>query len=353
MTEKIQKRYTVAQIAEIAKARLIGSGKAEVCRVAPFESAGPDCITFAADEKLLEKMGDCKAAAVIVSKKAGSDIPQLIVDNVEKALIKVLREFMPQLDKPSAGVHKSAIVDEDASIDKTASIGPLVYIKKGAKIGAGTVVGAGCKIGENSIIGSNCRIEDNAVVYHNCTIGNNCIIGANSTIGATGFGYYFIDGQHQQIPHIGGVIIEDCVEIGANACIDRAKFGNTVIGAGTKIDNLVQIAHNVIVGKCCLIASQVGIAGSTKLGNGVVLAGQVGIKDHATIGDGVQIGAQAGVMNDIGPNEKIVGSPAIDIKEFFRQVLMKQKLHEMNKQLKQLVKRVEEIEAAKDNSTRN
>ena len=188
------------------------------------------------------------------------------------------------------------------------------------------------------------------MVYHNCSIGNNCIIGANSTIGATGFGYYFIDGQHRLIPHTGSVFIEDCVEIGANSCIDRAKFGNTVIGAGTKIDNLVQIAHNVIIGKCCLIVAQAGIAGSSKLGNGVVLAGQVGIKDHITIGDGTQIGAQAGVINDIEPNKQVVGSPAIDIKEFFRQVLLEQKLPEMSKQLKELIKRVETLEAAKDNS---
>jgi UDP-3-O-[3-hydroxymyristoyl] glucosamine N-acyltransferase len=350
MAENILKKYTVAQLAEIAKAQLIGSGKAEVRRAAPFESAGPDCITFAADQELLKNISGCKAAAVIVSKRVDSNVPLLVVDNVEKALIKILREFMPQLDKPSAGIHKSAVVEKGASIDKTASIGPLVCIKKDAKIGPGTIIGAGGKIGENSVIGADCRLEDNVVVYHNCSIGNNCIIGANSTIGATGFGYYFIDGQHQQIPHTGGVLIEDCVEIGANTCIDRAKFGNTIIGAGTKIDNLVQIAHNVIIGKCCLIIAQAGIAGSSTLGNGVVLAGQVGIKDHITIGDGAQIGAQAGVINDIEPNKQVVGSPAIDVKEFFRQVLLKQKLPQMSRQLKELIKRVETLEAAKDNS---
>jgi UDP-3-O-[3-hydroxymyristoyl] glucosamine N-acyltransferase len=235
-------------------------------------------------------------------------------------------------------------------VDTTASVGPLAYIRIGARIGERTVISAGCKIGEGSVIGKDCRLDDNVVVYHNCTIGNNCIIGANTAIGATGFGYYFIDGQHRLIPHTGGVVIEDCVEIGANSCVDRAKFGNTVIGAGTKIDNLVQIAHNVVIGKCCLIAGQAGIAGSTKLGNGVVLAAQVGIKDHITIGDKTQIGAQAGVMNDIGPNKQVLGSPAINIKEFFRQVLLEQKLPEMSKQLKQLIKRVETLEAAKDNS---
>ena len=350
MGETVKKRCTVAQLAEIAGAELIGSGKAEVYRVLPFESAGPDSITFAADEKLLKDISNCKAAAIIVSKKIDSIVPLLVVDNVERALIKILREFMPPLDEPPPGVHKSAVVEKGASIDPTASIGALAFIKKDAKIGARTVIGAGCKVGQNSIIGSDCKLEDNVVVYHNCNIGNNCIIGANATVGSTGFGYYFIDGQHRLIPHTGSVLIEDCVEIGANSCIDRAKFGNTVIGAGTKIDNLVQIAHNVVIGKCCLIVSQAGIAGSSRLGNGVVLAGQVGIKDHITIGDGTQIGAQAGVINDIGPNEQIVGSPAIDSKEKLRQVLIEQKLPEMSRQLKELIKRVETLEAAKDNS---
>jgi UDP-3-O-[3-hydroxymyristoyl] glucosamine N-acyltransferase len=344
------KKITVSKLAAVLGAELIGSGAAEVSRVSAFDSAGSDSVTFAADEKLLEKMSDCRAAAVIVNKKTNSPIPLLIVSNVERALIEALKQFMPALTKPAAGIHKTAVVEAGAVVDKTASIGALAYIRTGANIGERTIIGAGCKIGEGSVVGKDCRLEDNTVVYHNCTIGNNCIIGANTTIGATGFGYYFIDGQHKLIPHTGGVVIEDCVEIGANSCVDRAKFGNTIVGAGTKIDNLVQISHNVIIGKCCLIVAQAGISGSTKLGNGVVLAGQVGIKDHMTIGDGVQIGAQAGVMNDIGPNKQVVGSPAINVKEFFRQVLLKQKLPEMSKQLKQLIKRVEELEAAKNNS---
>ncbi|HAL45175.1 MAG TPA: UDP-3-O-(3-hydroxymyristoyl)glucosamine N-acyltransferase [Phycisphaerales bacterium] len=345
-----QTKLTVSQIAELLKAQLVGSGDAEVVGVSAFDIAAPNQITFATDGKLLEKIGVCKAAAVIVKDKVESPLPLLIVNNVERALIEVLKKFMPQLDKPSPGIHKSAVVEEGALVDPTASIGPMAYIRKGAKIGAGTVISAGCKIGQDVTIGKDCKLDDNVVVYHNCTIGNNCFIYANSTIGATGFGYYFIDGRHQLIPHTGGVIIEDFVEIGANTCVDRAKFGNTIIGAGTKVDNLVQIAHNVVTGKCCLIVGQAGIAGSCKLGNGVVLAGQVGLKDHISIGDMTQVGAQAGVINDIGPNQQIVGSPAIDIKEKLRQVLLEQKLPEMNKQLKQLLKKVEQLEAAKNDS---
>ncbi|MBN1788042.1 MAG: UDP-3-O-(3-hydroxymyristoyl)glucosamine N-acyltransferase [Sedimentisphaerales bacterium] len=350
MTKDTQKKYTVTQLAEITGARLVGSGSAQISRAAPIDSAQKDCITFAVNEKLLENIADCNAAAAIVSKEVKTSIPLLVVDNVEKALITVLKQFMPELTPPVPGIHKTAVAEEGTSIDKTASIGPLACIKKGAKIGLQTVIGAGCKIGENSVIGADCRIEDNVVIYHNCTIGNNCVIAANSTIGATGFGYYFIDGRHKLIPHTGTVVIEDCVEIGANCCVDRAKFGHTLIGAGTKVDNLVQIAHNVIIGKCCLIAGQVGLAGSAKLGNGVVLAGQVGVKDHVTIGDMTQVGAQAGIVKNIEPNQKVVGSPAIDAKEKIKQVLIQQKLPEMSKQLKQLIKRVEELEASKNNS---
>lgn len=348
--EALQVKYTVQRLAEIADAKLLGSGEAEICKVVPFESATPDSITFASDEKLLDKITGCKAGAIIVGKKVETSIPLLVVDNVEKALIAVLKEFVPNLAPVEPGIHKNAIVEQNASVASTASVGPFAYIRSGAKIGENSVIGAGVKIGENSIIGKNCRIEDNVVIYHNCKIGNNCVIAANCAIGAMGFGYYFIDGSHQLIPHTGGVIIEDCVEIGANSCVDRAKFGNTLIGAGTKIDNLVHVAHNVTIGKCCLLVGQVGIAGSTKLGNGVVLAGQAGVKDHMTIGDGVQVGAQAGVMNDVPAGLQVLGSPATDIKEKVKQFVVERKLPEMYKQLKQLAKRIEAIEASKNNS---
>jgi len=349
-TEVLTRKYTVSQLAEIAGAQLIGNGTGEICKPLPFGSATPDSITFVSDENLLKNIAACKAGAVIVSKKIETSVPLLVVENVEKALIAILKEFAPKFSVSQPGVHKNAIVEQGAVIAPTASIGEFVCVRKGAIIGERTIIGAGCKIGENSVLGDDCRIDDNVVIYHNCRIGNNCIISANSVIGAMGFGYYFIDGSHQLIPHTGGVVIEDCVEIGANTCVDRAKFGNTIIGAGTKIDNLVQIAHNVVIGKCCLIIAQVGISGSSKLGNGVVLAGQVGIKDHITIGDGTQIGAQAGVMNDIPAGQQVVGSPAINIREKLKQVILTQKLPEMNKQLKQLVKRIEILEAAANNS---
>jgi len=187
------------------------------------------------------------------------------------------------------------------------------------------------------------------VVYHNCRIGTGVIIQANSTVGSTGFGYSFIDGAHRLVPHNGGVIIEDFVEIGANTCIDRAKFDNTVIGAGTKIDNLVQIAHNVKIGKCCIIVGMVGIAGSCTLGDGVIMSGGSGLKDNITVGDGAIIGAVSTVFQSIGAGEKVLGTPAVEYGRSLRIASATRRLPEMVEQLRTLKKKVKALEASKNN----
>ena len=229
------------------------------------------------------------------------------------------------------------------------SVGPWVIIDDGAEIGDNTILKAGSKIGENSKVGSNCRIDNNVVIYHNCRLGNNVIIQANSTVGSTGFGYALIDGSHKLIPHNGGVVIEDFVEIGANCCIDRAKFGNTIIGTGTKIDNLVQIAHNVTIGKCCLIAGFVGLAGSCKIGDGVVLAGRAGVTDNIEIGDGAIIGAASVTFKNVPAGQQVFGMPAADKNEELRRISWTKRLPQLFEQLKELRARIEELEAAKDN----
>jgi UDP-3-O-[3-hydroxymyristoyl] glucosamine N-acyltransferase len=229
------------------------------------------------------------------------------------------------------------------------SVGANAVIDDGVEIGQNSIISSGCKIGENSKLGEHSRLDSNVVVYHNCRIGNNVIVQANSTIGSTGFGYSFIDGAHRLIPHNGGVIIEDFVEIGANCCVDRAKFGNTIIGAGTKIDNLVQIAHNVVIGKCCLIVAQAGIAGSCKLGDGVVLGGQVGLADNIEIGNGTMIGAQSGVSSSVPAGQKLLWTPAIKKEDAMRTIGLVLRLPKMAQQLKQLSKRIDKLEAAEDN----
>jgi UDP-3-O-[3-hydroxymyristoyl] glucosamine N-acyltransferase len=342
--------FTTAQIAEKIGARLEGDGSIGIKSIGPVEASCGAGITFVADDKRFAALAKSKAAAAIVNKLVdGFHGAQLIVKDVNAALIETLKLFAPKLTPAAAGVHQTAVIGRNVEIAGSASVGPNVTVADNVRIEDNCILAAGVWVGENSVIGSGSRLDSNVVVYHNCHIGRDVIIQANTTIGSTGFGYAQIDGKAKLIPHIGGVIIEDFVEIGANCCIDRAKFGNTTIGAGTKIDNLVQIAHNVVIGKCCLIVGQVGIAGSSRLGDGVVLAGQVGVVDNVTIGDGAVVGAQAGVMRDIAAGKKVVGSPAIDYAEKVRQVALVQRLGKMAEQLKELSKRVNALEAAANN----
>jgi len=345
-------KLTIEQLAERLSAELTGNSSdfnREITAVSPVTAAEESEISFITDDKHKTALSQSNAGAVIVSARI-EDInkPQLIVKNVNAALIETLRIFAPELKTATKGIDPTAKLADNVKIAKGVSIGAGVVIDDGVEIGQDTIIGSGCKIGENSKLGKNSRLDSNVVIYHNCRIGSNVIVQANSTIGSTGFGYSFIDGEHRLIPHNGGVIIEDYVEIGANCCIDRAKFGNTIIGAGTKIDNLVQIGHNVVVGKCCLIVAQVGIAGSCKIGDGVVLGGQVGLADNIEIGDGTMIAAGSGVMSSVPPGQKLAWTPAINREDALRTVGLILRLPKMAKQLKQLGKRIEKLEAAKD-----
>jgi len=338
-------RLTVAQLARRIGAELVGDGSGQISAVDTVEVAGQNAITFVTDAKHIPRLEKSHAGAAIVAKHIeGLSKPQLIVKNVDAALIETLNVFAPRLKPATEGIDPTAKVGRDVKIANGVSVEPAVVIDDGVQIGLNSVIAGGCKIGQNSKLGENCRLDSNVVIYHNCRLGNNVVIQANTTIGSTGFGYSFIDGGHRLIPHNGGVVIEDFVEIGANCCIDRAKFGNTIIGAGTKIDNLVQIAHNVVIGKCCLIAALVGISGSCKLGDGVVLAGQVGLVDNIELGDGVMVGAQSGVANNTAAGQQVFGSPATEKTEALRIINWTKRLPKLAEQLKQLSKRLERLE---------
>ncbi len=325
----------------------------EITAIQPLEAAGANEVTFLTEahhEAMATRSG---AAAVIVARPVeGLDMPQLVVKDVSAALIETLSLFAPRLQAAVPGVDASARIGANVHLGEKVSIGAHAVIDDNVRIGPDTVIASGCRIGANTTIGAHCRLDSNVVVYHDCALGHHVIIQANSTIGAVGFGYAFIDGAHRLIPHNGGVVIEDFVEIGANSCVDRAKFGNTIIGAGTKVDNLVQIAHNVVIGKCCLIAAQAGVAGSCRLGDGVVLAGQVGLADNIEIGSGTMVGAQAGVMSSTGPGEKLAWSPALNVREAARVVAHVLRLPKLAQELKRLTAKVEQLEAAKDDKGR-
>ena len=346
---------TVTQLAKRLGAELVSGPDGidrRISAVGAVEAACESEVTFIIDDRHLAELKNSRAGAVIVGKRL-KDLskPQLIVKNVDAALIEALKVFAPKLKAPQEGIDPTAKIGQRVKIAKGVAISAGVVIDEGVQIGLNSVIGSGCKIGQDSKIGKNCRLDSNVVVYHNCCLGNNVIIQANSTVGSIGFGYSLIDGAHKLIPHNGGVVIEDFVEIGANCCIDRAKFGNTIIGAGTKIDNLVQIAHNVVVGKCCLIAGQVGISGSCKLGNGVVLGGQAGLADNIEIGDGAMIGARSAVLNNVPAGQKVVGAPAVERREALRIVGLTMRLPKLAEQLKELTERIEKLEAAENHKS--
>ena len=348
-------KLTIEQLAKRLGAELASEAEEagrEITGVGPINTAGESELTFVTSDKHKALLGQSHAGAVIAAARiADFGRPQLIVKNVNTALIEALKIFAPRLKPAPEGIDSTARLGDNVRVAKGVSIGAGVVIDDGVQIGPDSIIGSGCKIGENSKLGGNCRLDGNVVIYHNCSLGNNVIVQANTTIGSTGFGYSFIDGAHRLIPHNGGVVIEDFVEIGANCCVDRAKFGNTIIGAGTKIDNLVQVAHNVVIGKCCLIAALVGISGSCRLGDGVVLGGQVGLADNIEIGDGTMVGGQAGVMSSVGAGLKLAWTPAIKREEAMRVIGMTLRLPKVAEQLRHLSKRVEKLEAAKDDKS--
>ncbi len=343
---------TLAELAKGIGAEIVGGSDRldrEIASVQPLATAGGSDVAFVTDPRHEAAAKKSGAMAIIVARAiAGLPAAQLVVQNVNAALIATLERFAPVLKPPAEGVDPSARIGADVRLGAHVSIGAYAVIGDRVEIGDGTVIGVGCTIGEGSKIGAHCRLDSYVAVYHQCTIGNSVILQSHSTIGSMGFGYAFIDGSHRFVPHNGGVVIGDFVEIGANTCVDRAKFGNTIIGAGTKIDNLVQIGHNVVIGKCCLLAAQVGIAGSCRLGDGVVLAGQVGLADNIEIGAGTMVGAQAGVMSSVPAGERLAWSPAVNVKEATRIIAHLFRLPKLSQQMKRLTAKVEKLEAAND-----
>lgn len=347
---------TVAELAKRLDAEVVGGSEGldrVIASVQPLATAGAGDVAFVTDPRHEVAAKKCAADTIIVARPIADVLaPQLVVANVNAALITTLKQFAPSLAPPVEGVDPSARVGADVRLANRVSIGPHVVIGDRVTIGPGTVIGNGCTIGEGTTIGAACHLDSYVTVYHRCTIGDHVIVQSHSTIGSMGFGYAYLDGHHRFVPHNGGVVIEDFVEIGANTCIDRAKFGNTIIGTGTKIDNLVQIAHNVVIGKNCLIAAQAGVAGSCRLGDGVVLAGQVGLADNIEIGAGTMVGAQSGVMSSVPAGRKLAWTPAVDVKEATRLVAHVFRLPKVAQQLKRLTAKVEELEAANDDQGR-
>ncbi len=332
---------TLKELAESVGGEAEGDARVMIKGVAGIKEAGSGEITFLANKKYIGDLASTRASAVIAAP--GVDVgprPCIRSKNPYFAFAKILTLFAPKRKFPK-GVMSGAHVSPEAHVGQDAAIYPGALVEAGAKIGDHSVIYPGVYVGEGSSIGADCIIYPNVVIREGVKIGDRVIIHGGTVIGGDGFGYATEGGKHFKIPQIGGVLIEDDVEVGSNATIDRGALGDTIIRRGTKIDNLVQIAHNVVVGEDSIIVAQAGISGSTELGHHVVLAGQVGLVGHIKIGDGVQVGAQSGVMNDLEAGQVYIGSPAFPHMEFMRMQAALRKLPELRKRVMEMEKKLE------------
>ena len=337
---------TAAEIAALVRGDVIGNGGAEITGLTSADLAGPSDLIFAENQKYFSAAEACPAAVILVAEPFPSSSKTLIkVANVRIAVAVLLPVFFPE-DEYAAGIDPSAKIDASAQIDPTAHVGPHCVIGARTRVGAKSVLMGGNHLGADSALGEEVRLHPNVVLYRRTQVGKRVTIHASTVIGADGYGYVFDQGRHRKVLQVGNVVIEDDVEIGANTAIDRAAFGSTVIGAGTKIDNLVHVAHNVVMGKHCLVLGQAGFAGSTQLGDYSVVASQAGVAGHLKLGRQSTVGAKAGVMRDVGDGETVLGTPAQPHKQMKRQWVAMQQLPEMTRRLRELEREIEELKGA-------
>ena len=348
----MDKILTLGRIAEIVGGELRGDAAVEIRSVAPLASAGPGDLTWAVDRQHAARLSECQASAVLVrSGLENGQLAAVVCDRPDLGIAEVLECFMPPLPHPPVGVDPTALIADGVTLGEGSGIGPNVFLQRDVAIGRRTKIHAGVVVAAETQIGDDCVIWPNVVIRERCRIGNRVVIHPNTTIGADGFGYNFDETRFRKIPHIGTVRIEDDVEIGANSCIDRGKCSVTVIGRGTKIDNLVQIAHNVVIGENCGIAAHVGIAGSAELGDFVTLAGKVGVKDNIRIGSKVQAAACSCIAGDVEDGQIVLGIPAKPKSEFFREHLAARRFPKALDDIRDLLKRMERLEAANNQET--
>ena len=330
--------YTVAEIARHVGGEVVGDGSIVLQRFAPADRAQAGDLTFAENDLFFARAEQSAASAIMVDGPVSSQKTLIKVPSARIAFAKVLPLFFPE-PKFEPGIHPSAVIAPTAQVDATAHLGPQCVVSDGAVIGARSVLLANIFVGPQCVLGEDMVVFPNVTLYARSILGNRVRIHAGTVIGSDGFGYVQDGGMHRKVPQIGNVIIRDDVEIGAGVTVDRGALGPTVIGKGTKIDNLVQIAHNVNIGEHCLIVAQVGIAGSTRLGSYVVLAGQAGLAGHLKLGNRVTVAAQSGVMNNIPDGEKWFGSPAQPDRMMKRQLIALQQLPDLLKRVSELEKR--------------
>lgn len=334
---------TLREVARHAGGRLRGDGETVVSGIAPLESAAPTDLSFVATSRYLPYLQSTRAAAVLIADALADGVPahlgEIRVADPHAALAGILPLLYPE-EPGKSGLHPTAVIEEEVELGEGVSLGAFATIGRGARIGAGTRIGAHSVLGARTTVGSDCVLHSQVTLYSGVQVGDRCIIHSGVRLGADGFGFVFHEGEHRKIPQVGGCRIGDDVEIGANSTVDRGSIGDTVVGKGTKIDNLVHVGHNVVLGQHVIVLAQTGISGSTRVGDGAVLAGQSGIGGHLVIGAGARVGAQAGVMGDVPPGESVSGYPARPHREAMRAYAALFRMPELISKLRRLEKAV-------------
>lgn len=340
---------TLAELATLVAGEVVGDAQTVIHGFAALEQAQPGELTFIAERKYAPLLADSKAAAVVVQPQAAVDRPAICVDNPYVAFLTLLNHYFPP-QHPAWGIDTKAVLADDVTLGTDVHIGPYAVIERGCRLGDRVVIYPGTYVGADCVIGDDCVLYAHVNLYARIELGERVIVHSGAVIGADGFGFYpMADGSYRKIPQVGRVVIGDDVEIGANTCLDRAMLGDTVVAAGVKLDNLIQIGHNTTVGAHSILAAQTGLSGSVRVGPGVRMGGQVGIADHITIGEGATIGAQAGVGQDVEPGATVQGSPAMPNTAFKRQYFYSLRLGELFHKVRQLQQRLTQLENQENN----
>ncbi len=340
---------TVAELAEHVGGTIEGDENAIITGASTLSEAGGSDVSFLANSKYEKEFETSKAGVIVVDMEIPNNGKNVIrCKDPYYAFMQMVVLLHGHREHKETGISEKASVSKTAKIGENVDIQDFVYVSEDVEIGDGTNIYPNCTIGPGSKIGKECIIYPNVTIYDGCVIGDRVTIHAGTVIGQDGFGYATHDGVHHKIPQIGGVVIEDDVELGAGCTIDRGTLGDTVIGEGTKTSNLIAIGHNTKVGKRCLLVAQVGIAGSVEVGNYCVFGGQVGVVGHIKIGDNVQIGAQAGVTHDLEGNQAVVGSPAIPMSQARRSYALLKDLPEFRKKLRAIDKQISKMVSDED-----
>ena len=343
--------FNAAALAGFLKGEVIGDPETKVNTVAKIEEGHPGALSFLANPKYEHHLYTTKSSIVLVNKSfvpSGSVSATLIkVENAYEAFASLL-QLVDQARPRKKGVHPTAVIEPTATIGRDVYIGPYACIGENCHIGDECSVYPHVYIGDNTRIGDKCTMFPGVKIYHDCILGNNCVVHAGSVIGSDGFGFApQSETEFMKIPQIGNVVIEDNVEIGANVAIDRATMGSTIIRKGVKLDNLIQIGHNVEIGETTVMAGQTGVAGSAKIGRNCMFGGQVGISGHLKIADGTKIGAQSGIPGDVKKeNTILLGYPAIDYKNFYRSSVVFRQLPELKRKIEELEKEIGQLKKA-------